>query len=160
MKLERSLLEIMAREDFNPYRSALWSDEMKESAILVEADRTTLSAVRRQKGPPVSKREDSVSFLEKHLSSKDTVRGPWIEGDRWMVEKKRGISSIRDLVKAATREESYALSIPKQLGESFGKSVKVLQNREILSMLAKKGFDKSLWEFLEAKPSWLKTGRC
>lgn len=160
MKLERSLLEIMAREDFNPYRSALWSDEMKESAILVEADRTTLSAVRRQKGPPVSKSEDSVSFLEKHLSSKDTVRGPWIEGDRWMVEKKRGISSIRDLVKAATREESYALSIPKQLGESFGKSVKVLQNREILSMLAKKGFDKSLWEFLEAKPSWLKTDRC
>jgi len=160
MKLERSLLEIMAREDFNPYRSALWSDEMKESAILVEADRTTLSAVRRQKGPPVSKSEDSVSFLEKHLSSKDTVRGPWIEGDRWMVEKKRGISSIRDLVKAATREESYALSIPKQLGESFGKSVRVLQNREILSMLAKKGFDKSLWEFLEAKLSWLKTGRC
>src|SRR5438128_2369535 len=160
MKLERSLLDITARPHFNPYRSALWSDEMKESAILVEADRTTLPAVRRQKGPPVSKSEDSVSFLEKHLSSKDTVRGPWIEGDRWMVEKKRGISSIRDLVKAATREESYALSIPKQLGESFGKSVKVLQNREILSMLAKKGFDKSLWEFLEAKPSWLKTGRC
>src|SRR5436853_213383 len=144
-----TLLEIgkpegIVREEFKPDGSAHGSDEMEESAILVEADRTTLSAVRRQKGPPVSKSEDSVSFLEKHLSSNDTVRGPWIEGDRWMVEKKRGISSIRDLVKAATREESYALSIPKQLGESFGKSVKVLQNREILSMLAKKGFDKSL----------------
>jgi tRNA nucleotidyltransferase (CCA-adding enzyme) len=159
MKLERSLLDILAREEFSPYRSALWSDETKESAILVEAGRTALPEVRLQKGPPVTKSEDSVSFLEKHLKARDTARGPWIEGDRWMVEKKRGILSIRDLVKAAAREEAYGLSIPKQLGESFRRSVKVLQNSEILSMLRRKGFDKSLWEFLEAKPSWLKTGR-
>ncbi len=98
-----------------------------------------------------------MSFLEKHLKAPDTARGPWIEADRWMVERKRGILSIRDLVKAAAREEGHGLSIPKQLGESFRKSVKVLQDREILSMLGRKGFDKSLWEFLEAKPGWLKT---
>jgi hypothetical protein len=45
------------------------------------------------------------------------------------------------------------------LGESFRRSVKVLEDREVLSMLGRKGFDKSLWEFLEAKPSWLKTDR-
>ena len=158
MKLERSLLDTMAREDFNPLRSALWSDEKEESAILVEADRTTLPAVRLQKGPPVSKGEDSTAFLRKHLSARDTARGPWIEGDRWMVEKKRRISSIREFVKAAIREEAYGLSIPKQLGGPFRKSVKVLQNRDVLSILGRNGFDKSLWEFLEAKPSWLKTG--
>ena len=158
MKLERGLLDTMAREDFNPLRSALWSDEKEESAILVEADRTTLPAVRLQKGPPVSKGEDSTAFLRKHLSARDTARGPWIEGDRWMVEKKRRISSIREFVKAAIREEAYGLSIPKQLGGPFRKSVKVLQNRDVLSMLGRSGFDKSLWEFLEAKPSWLKTG--
>jgi len=158
MKLERSLLDIMAREEFNPYRSALWSDETKGSAILFEAGLTKLPAVRLQKGPPVSKSEDSMSFLEKHLKARDTARGPWIEGDRWMVERKRGILSIRDLVKAGAREEAYGLSLPKQLAESFRRSVKVLQNREVLSLLGRKGFDKSLWEFLEAKPSWLKTG--
>jgi len=158
MKLERSLLDAMAREDFNPFRSAIWSDEKQESAILVEVDRPTLPAVRLQKGPPVSKGEDSLSFLEKHLRARDTARGPWIEGDRWMVERKRGISSIQQLVKVAAREDAYGLSIRKQLGGSFRKSVKVLRNREILSMLGKDGFDKSLWEFLEAKPSWLKTG--
>jgi tRNA nucleotidyltransferase (CCA-adding enzyme) len=158
MKLERSLLDTMSREDFNPDRSALWSDEKKESVILVEADRTTLPAVRLQKGPPVSKGEDSLSFLEKHLSARDTARGPWVQGDRWLVEKNRRVSSIGELVKAATHDEAYGLTIPKQLGGSFRKSVKVLQNREILSLLGSKGFDKSLWEFLEAKPSWLKTG--
>ena len=157
MKLERSVLDVLAREEFTSYRSALWSDETEVSAILVEVDRTVLPEVRLQKGPPVSKGEDSMSFLEKHLRAKDTVRGPWIEGDRWIVERRRGILSIRDLVNAALREEAYGLSIPKQLGESFRRSVKVLQGREILSMLGKKGFDKSLWEFLEAKPSWLKT---
>jgi tRNA nucleotidyltransferase (CCA-adding enzyme) len=159
MRLERSLLDIMTREEFSPYRSALWSDETKESAILVETGRTALPEVRLQKGPPVTKSEDSISFLEKHLKARNTARGPWIEGDRWMVEKRSGIRSIRDLVKAAAREEAYGLSVPKQLGESFRRSVKVLQNREILSMLGKKGFDKSLWEFLEAKPEWLKKGR-
>jgi tRNA nucleotidyltransferase (CCA-adding enzyme) len=157
MKLEHSLLDIMTRQDFSPYRSGLWSDEKVESAILVEADRTTLPQVRLQKGPPVSKSEDSMSFLEKHLRARDTTRGPWIESDRWIVERKRGILSIRDLVKVAARGEADGLSIPKQLGESFRKSVKVLQNREVLSMLGRNGFDKSLWEFLEAKPSWLKT---
>jgi hypothetical protein len=98
-----------------------------------------------------------MSFLEKHLNARDTVRGPWIEGDRWMVERKRGISSVEELVKAAVREEAYGLTIPKQMGGSFRKSVKVLQDREVLSMLGRNGFDKSLWEFLEAKPSWLKT---
>jgi len=158
MKLERSLLDTMAREDINPSRSAIWSDEKQESAILVEVDRTTLPAVNLQKGPPVSKGEDSLSFLERHLRDQDTARGPWIEGDRWMVEKKRGISSIAELVKVAAREEAYGLSIPKQLGGSFRKSVKVLRNREVLSMLGRDGFDKSLWNFLEAKTPWLKTG--
>jgi tRNA nucleotidyltransferase (CCA-adding enzyme) len=157
MRLERSMLEIMAREDFGPYRSALWSDEANESAILIEADRVILPETRLQKGPPISKSEDSLSFLEKHLKAGDTVRGPLIEGDRWIVERKRGVLSIRDLVKVALREEAYGLSIPKQLGESFRRSVKVLQDRQILSLLGRKGFDKSLWEFLEAKPSWLKT---
>src|SRR5260370_10645150 len=159
MRLERSLLDIMVRGEFNPYRSALWSDETKESAILVEVDRTALAEIRLQKGPPVTKSEDSMSFLEKHLTTRNTARGPWIEGDRWMIEKERGILSIRDLVKAGAREEAYGLSLPKQLGESFRRSVKVLQDREVLSMLGKKGFDKSLWEFMEAKPEWLKTGR-
>ena len=75
-----------------------------------------------------------------------------------MVEKERRISSIGELVRAAVREESYGLTVPKQLGGSFRKSVKVLQNREILSLLGRNGLDKSLWEFLEAKPTWLKIG--
>jgi len=75
-----------------------------------------------------------------------------------MAEKHRGILSIMDLVKVAAREEAYGLSLPKQLGESFGGALKFCKTGRSVDA-RKKGFDKSLWEFLEAKPSWLKTDR-
>jgi len=156
MKLEKSMVELMDREDFHIYRSTIWSDEKIESAILLEADRAVISSVKMQKGPPVSKKEDSQSFLQRHLGARDTARGPWIEGDRWVVEKKRRICTIAELVKASLREEAYGLTIPKQIGESFPRTVRVLRGRAVLSLLGRAGFDKSLWEFLEAKPSWLK----
>ena len=156
MKLEKSMVELMDREDFHIYRSTIWSDEKIESAILLEADRAVISSVKMQTGPPVSKKEDSQSFLQRHLGARDTARGPWIEGDRWVVEKKRRICTIAELVKASLREEAYGLTIPKQIGESFPRTVRVLRGRAVLSLLGRAGFDKSLWEFLEAKPSWLK----
>ena len=156
MKLEKSMVELMDREDFHIYRSTIWSDEKIESAILLEADRAVISSVKMQKGPPVSKKEDSQSFLQRHLGARDTARGPWIEGDRWVVEKKRRICTIAELVKASLREEAYGLTIPKQIGESYPRTVRVLRGRAVLSLLGRAGFDKSLWVFLEAKPSWLK----
>jgi len=156
MKLERSMVEMMIREDFHIHRSTIWSDEKTESAILLETNQVIIPSVKTQKGPPVSKKEDSQSFLRRHLGARDTARGPWIESDRWMVEKKRRISAIAELVKASLRDEAYGLTIPKQIGESFPRSVRVLQGRAVLSLLGRAGFDKSLWEFSEAKPSWLK----
>ncbi len=159
MRLERGLVEVMAREEFRVYRSKIWSDEKTQSAFLLETDPTVLSNNRLQRGPPVDKREDSLSFLQKHLGSPDTVRGPWIEADRWMVEKKRRISTIPSLVKESLRDGSYGLTVPRQIGESFSKSVKVLQGGAVLSLIGRPGFDRALWEFLEAKPAWLRPNR-
>ncbi len=156
MRLERSLVEVLIREEFRVYRSSIWNDEDGQSAILLEVDRVTLSSTRLQKDPPVSKREDSSSFLQKHVASRDTVRGPWIEADRWMVEKKRRVLTISSLVEVSLREQSYGLILPRQIGESFSRSVKVLEGRVVLSLLGRRGFDQALWEFLEAKPVWLR----
>ncbi|MBO0888006.1 CCA tRNA nucleotidyltransferase, partial [Candidatus Bathyarchaeota archaeon] len=77
MKVERSLVEMATREEFQVFRSALWSSGNTESAVLLEVDRTALSNARLQKGPPVAKRGDSQSFLEPNLAARDTIRGPW-----------------------------------------------------------------------------------
>jgi tRNA nucleotidyltransferase (CCA-adding enzyme) len=157
MRLEKSLVEMMVREEFQVYRSRIWSDEEIQSAILLETDRAVLSYSRVHRGPPVAKKEDSQSFLEHHAGSRDTVRGPWIDADRWMVEKKRSVVTVPALVIASLREESYGLTIPRQVGESFLRTVRVLQGREVLSLLGRSGFDEVLWRFLEAKPPWLRT---
>ncbi len=157
LKIENSITELMTRQDFHPVRSTVWSDEVRSSAILVELDRSTLPEVQLRMGPPVSKMDDGQGFLDRHLDSRDTVRGPWIEADRWVVDKKRRILTVEQLVMEALQDPRLGLTIPDQLGSSFRKNVKVLENGKVLALLGREGFDQAFSEFLAAKPAWLKT---
>jgi tRNA nucleotidyltransferase (CCA-adding enzyme) len=156
-KLERSLVNVIRRGEFHVFRVGTWSNEKTDSAILLEVDRSTLSEVRLQRGPPISKKEDTHSFLAKHLGARDTARGPWVEGDRWVVEKHRREISISDLISASLRDQAYGLAIPKQIGESLPDSARILFGKSILSLLRKDSFANFFWDFLEAKPQWLKS---
>jgi len=156
LKIERSITDMMTRQDFHPVRSTVWSDEARSSAILVELDNSILPEVQLREGPPVSKMDDSQGFLDRHLDAKDTVRGPWIEADRWVVDKERGILSIQQLVIAALKDSRLGLTVPDQLNNYFRQNVRVLENRKILALLGREGFDQALSEFLAAKPAWLK----
>ena len=157
LKIENSLTELMTRQDFHPVRSMVWSDEGQSSAIFVELDCLTLSEVQLRKGPPVSKMDDSQGFLDRHLDARDTVRGPWIEADRWMVDKKRTILTVEQLVMGALKDPRLGLTIPEQLNNSFRQKVKVLEKKKVLALLGREGFEQALSEFLAAKPAWLKT---
>ena len=156
LKIEKSLTELMTRQDFHPVKSTIWSDERRSSAILVELDTSTLNGVQLHQGPPVSKKDDSQGFLDRHLDAKDTVRGPWIEADRWVVDRKRRILTVKQLVSVALEDSRLGLAIPEHLNRSFRQNVRVLENRKILSLLGREGFDQALSEFLVAKPPWLK----
>jgi tRNA nucleotidyltransferase (CCA-adding enzyme) len=157
LKIEKSLTELMTRQGFHPIRSTIWSDERRSSAILVELDISTLTGVQLRQGPPVSKPEDSQGFLVRHQDARDTIRGPWIEADRWVVDKKRRILTIKQLLSAALKDPRLGLAIPEQLNRSFRQNARVLENKKILSLLGREGFDQALSEFLAAKPPWLKT---
>ncbi|TMI15157.1 hypothetical protein E6H33_06855 [Candidatus Bathyarchaeota archaeon] len=110
-----------------------------------------------RQGPPVSKPEDSQGFLDRHQDVRDTVRGPWIEGDRWIVDKKRRILTMKQLLSTALSDPRLGLALPEQLNQSFRQNARVLENKKILSLLGREGFDQALSEFLGAKPAWLKT---
>lgn len=157
MKIENSIVELMTRQGFHPVRSTAWSDEARSSAILVELDTSILPEVQLREGPPVSKMDDSQGFLDRHLNASDTVRGPWIEADRWAVDKKRRILSVNQLITVALKDSRLGLTVPDQLNTSFHQNVNVLENRKILALLGREGFDQALSEFLAAKPAWLKT---
>jgi tRNA nucleotidyltransferase (CCA-adding enzyme) len=157
LKIENSITELMTRQDFHPFRSMVWSNEAQSSAIFVELDNLTLPEVQLRKGPPVSKMDDSQGFINRHLNARDTVRGPWIEADRWAVDKKRTILNVEQLLIGALKDPRLGLTIPEQLNNSFRKNVRVLENRKILALIGREGFDQALSEFMAAKPAWLKT---
>jgi len=156
LKIESSITELMTRRDFHPVRSMVWSDETQSSVIFVELDSLTLPEVQLRKGPPVSKMDDSQGFLDRHLDAIDTVRGPWVERDRWVVDKKRTILTVEQLLVSALKDPRLGLTIPEQLNNSFRKNVRILENKKILALLGREGFDQALSEFLAAKPTWLK----
>lgn len=156
LKVEKGLTELMTRQDFGPLRSVAWSDEKQTSAILVELVSSTLQSTHIRQGPPVSKQEESQGFLDRHFSAKGTVRGPWVENDRWVVDKKREILNIRQLVSTALRHQRLGLSVPDPLRSGSDRNVKVLVNKAILALAGREDFDQVLSDFLTAKPSWLK----
>ena len=159
MKLEKSLVETIQREDFRVNRSTIWSNEKNQSAILLEADPFELSTSKIHRGPPISKRDDSQAFLQRHTRVRDTSRGPWIERDRWLVEKKRRITTISSVITTSFKDSTHGLSVPSELGKQFHRSVKVLQGQEIVKMSGRPGFDQAIWQFMEARPSWLTLAR-
>ena len=155
--LERSLVSLARRHEFRVLHSTVWSDENRSSAVLLAVENAILPFSQLHPGPPVSRREESEAFLTRHLDATETVSGPWISGDRWMVEKKRVYPNLAKLVIASTKDRKLGLGVPAQLEHGFREKLRVLENEESLSLYSKPGFVQALWRFTDGKPSWLKT---
>ncbi len=156
LSLKRALVSLVERFEFQVVRSEAWSDENGVSVVLMEVRHAVLPFTRVHNGPPVSRPVESKQFLSRHLASGDTVGGPWISGGRWIVEKKRDVSSVQDLLRAALHEKSLGLAIPRQLDALFRRKARVLVNREILLILRRPSFTEVLTDFLDGRPVWLK----
>jgi tRNA nucleotidyltransferase (CCA-adding enzyme) len=155
--LQRALLGLFERNEFHAVRSEVWSDESRLSVVLMEIEAAVLPSAQFHKGPPVPRQAESEQFLARHLGAKNTVRGPWLAGARWAVEKKREDASVKDLLKTALGDGRYGLSVPKQLDASFHRGARALVNEEVMSLFRQPGFGEALWDFLDGRPEWLRT---
>ncbi len=156
LKLERAVVSLLERYEFRVLSSRPWSDEKRTSIVLMQLEHETLPPVQLHYGPPVSREEESVTFLRKYGGSSHTIRGPWLEQDRWVVERKRRFPTVSALVRRAISDTNLGLAVPGQLEEGFRKA-KVMVNDDVLSLSREKGFSESLWEFLDGRPIWLRT---
>ena len=157
--LEKSLVNLLERHQFRTLRSTVWGDADRVSGILIAVETAKLPQSQIHLGPPVERRKESTSFLNKHVRSRDTISGPWIRGDRWMVEKRRQFPTISKLIVASARNRQLGLSVPAQLEDGFRKRVNVLLNEEALSIRQLSGFAQTFWKFMDGKPAWLRTSQ-
>ncbi|MGB9986647.1 CCA tRNA nucleotidyltransferase [Salarchaeum japonicum] len=72
---------------FDVLRSAAWADD--SAVLFVELATATLPAVERHDGPPVHVGEHATGFFEKYEN--EGVYGPFLDGDRYVVERERDI---------------------------------------------------------------------
>ena len=95
-QLRKSLAGIvdgLERHDFGVVRSTAIADADR-SVLLVELADTTRPAIERHEGPPVAVRDHAVGFFESYVDD-DTVYGPFLDGDRYVVERPRAVTDAR-----------------------------------------------------------------
>ncbi|GAA0546438.1 CCA tRNA nucleotidyltransferase [Halorubrum ejinorense] len=76
-------------------------DETPRAALYAELEVTERPAVERHEGPPVAVRKHAASFYESYVDDVDPdTYGPFIDGDRYVVEREREFSTVREYLES------------------------------------------------------------
>ncbi len=155
-RTERALVNLLRSNDFSIIRSISWSDEKSLNVILIELEQDELPSSKRHLGPPVSRSTESASFLKKHLGSKVTVSGPWLEGGRWVVEKRRGVPSAIGLLKTALKSGGSDIGVASEPARCFRRRVQVLRDESLGGLISRnQEFARAMNTLLSGRPAWL-----
>ena len=90
----RNLLD---REGFDVLRARTFADD-ERAVLLAELEVTERPVVARHEGPPVHVREHAEGFFERYDDAGAT--GPFIDGDRYVVERKREHTTAESLLES------------------------------------------------------------
>lgn len=151
-RTQRALANFLANNDFEVVKSSAWSDEKNLNIILFELESIQIPSSKKHLGPPVGRTSESTSFIRKHAGNSNTVAGPWIENQRWVVEKHRQETDAQQLIRQALAHNSEI-----GLASLFTKRkrVKVLNQNTITPLISSNvEFSKFMRHFLEGRPVW------
>jgi len=115
-QLRRSLSGVgdeLDRRGFSVFRRATFADSAprggapgdageaapSKSVLLFELSVAELPAVECHEGPPVHVREHAAAFYETYADD-PSVYGPFVGGERYVVEREREFTSVRDLLES------------------------------------------------------------
>jgi len=156
-KTEKALRNMFEQNDFHVLRDCAWSNEHDLNVLVFEVEHGELPLVKRHLGPPIWKRMECGNFLRKHVSSPDTVSGPYIEDDRWVVQIKRKHKDVVALLSEKLKDGGRQVGVAEFISQVFKKTLEVKLNEQIMNLYSSSPeFTKFVTEYLEAKPRWLK----
>jgi tRNA nucleotidyltransferase (CCA-adding enzyme) len=155
-RTQRAIAQLLHNNDFEPIRTAAWSDERELNILLFELSTDTLPTSRRHLGPPTSKINESLAFLRKHSKRHGTVAGPWIENDRWVVEKQRTTTSAPALLNTALVSGGARIGVASLIQRAFRKNLVILKDEEIAALISSSlEFGKFMRTYFSGRPIWL-----
>ncbi|WP_248895655.1 CCA tRNA nucleotidyltransferase [Haloplanus halobius] len=104
------------RRGFDPLRTATFADD--EAVLLVELAVGELSAIRRHRGPPVHVSEHATGFYDAYADA--DVYGPFLDGDRYVVEREREFTTPDALLESdAIFEVALGTHIERALRDEY-----------------------------------------
>jgi tRNA nucleotidyltransferase (CCA-adding enzyme) len=93
-KSQHGITDELDRRGFAPLRSTTFADG--RAVLLVELAVAELAAIERHDGPPVHVRDHATGFYDAYADR--DVYGPFLDGDRYLVEREREFTTPDDLL--------------------------------------------------------------
>ncbi|MFB6086022.1 MAG: CCA tRNA nucleotidyltransferase [Halodesulfurarchaeum sp.] len=117
-QLRRSLSGLVRGLDqagFEVLRSATWARD--RAVLFVELTVWELPAIERHEGPPVHAAEHARRFYETYAD--EPVTGPYIERDRYVIEREREITTAREFAENRLFDVALGAQIEPALEEGY-----------------------------------------
>lgn len=157
-RTQRALGKLLALNDFNVIRQAVWSDEKTLSVFVFELEQRFLSNVKKHLGPPLERLKECDNFLAKYANADNVVSGPYLEGDRWTVLLRRKFTDAAQLLREKLRDGGRSAGAAELMARMFREKLEILLNSEAIDICRRStGFAEFLTAFLSGKPFWLET---
>lgn len=129
---ESGIVGELERRGFNPLRSTVGvTPDETEAMIFLECGVGTLPAVQRHEGPPVHVSDHGERFVETY-TDRDDVYGPFIDGDRYVVERPR---EFQTPVEWAQSDAIFAVKHGVDVESNLKSGYRVLSGDDVTDLL-------------------------
>ena len=135
--------EELDRRGFDVLRAAAFAGD--DAVLFVELAVAELPAVERHDGPPVHVRQHATGFFEKYVDGDDY--GPFVDGDRYVVERDREHPSAADFVASdALFDVALGATVEEELRDGY----EVLVGDEVAALAS--AFGAELARYFSPRP--------
>lgn len=134
-QLDKSLAGLageLDRQGFEPLRTARFADET--AVLFVECTVHELSAVERHEGPPVGVRDHATGFYGAYADD-DSVTGPYLDADRYVVERPREYRTPTEAVEG----ELFSIALGPAIEHALESGYETLAGTEITALASEFG---------------------
>lgn len=130
------------RHGFDVLRGSAFADDT--AVLLLELAVDRLPGIERHEGPPVHVASHAQEFFDKYDDS--DAYGPYIDGDRYVVERFRSIRTPREFVDARIHDVAHGAQVANALDVEYD----VLEGDEIANLVPE--FDRELARYFDPIP--------
>ncbi len=146
-QLDKSLAGVTRELDdrgFDVFRAATFADET--AVLFVELAVAERPTVERHEGPPVDVRQHAEGFYESYAGAED-VYGPFVDGDRYVVERDREFDRARDLLES---DRLFDVGLGAHVQSVLEDGYDLLVGDDVVALLDE--FDTELAAYFDPRP--------